>query len=150
MNKVRHYHGTNKKGLDAIIESGNIGITYPDGFSGFYVTTDVEQAKNHGQYVITIDDITEDELLIDENNGDTIFKGIMPLSRAFSITTNCNDLRTIQDIINNLIDDVCDCEDKGKQHLDIMQVQQVLLEHPERNCKPLWITIPVQLIVDNF
>ena len=97
-----YYHGTNLKGILSIIESGFIGVDYFD-CTGFYISTDINVAVTHGQYILSIDDVDVSKITSDTTNDGLLYKGKYPLSEVLSLSI-CNDQRLVNDIPEIFID----------------------------------------------
>lgn len=93
-----YYHGTDISGINAIIKSRLIGVGYFDGI-GVYLTKDIEQAKNHGQYILVFKNIQPDKLETDDVNDGIFHRGHIDLSSVSKIISDIHDKRVIKDLI---------------------------------------------------
>lgn len=98
----RFYHGTDLKGILAIIESRNLGVTYFDA-EGVYLTKDYEDALNHGQYVFRFINIDLRKLETDDENDGFFHRGLLSIDDAEDVVVSKDDRRVVRDLIQNIM-----------------------------------------------
>lgn len=94
------YHGTNREGICGIIKSRYVGTKYFDGY-GVFLTTDIEDALNHGQYVLIFNNLN----LVcekDEVNDGYYYRGKIKIDLISKVFCNPNDKRVIKDLADGL------------------------------------------------
>jgi len=92
------YHGTNREGICGIINKGFIGTKYFDGY-GVFLTTDINDALNHGQYVLVFNN-PDFKLETDDENDGYYFRGKIKIELVSVVYCDLNDARFIKDLMD--------------------------------------------------
>ena len=92
------YHGTDRDGICGIIKSKFIGTEYFDGW-GVYLTTDKEDALNHGHYVLVFENLNV-RIEKDDVNDGYLFRGKLNKDLVSRVEINPNDSRVIKDLLD--------------------------------------------------
>ena len=100
------YHGTDNKGINAILTCRYIGVKYHD-CEGVYLTDRIEDALNHGPYVFYFRN--DFETSRDKINDGLFYTGRLSIDGEFCIGMFCdieNDKRIIKDIVQFMLDEI--------------------------------------------
>ncbi len=97
------YHGTDASGIEGIISKQKISVKYFDG-DGFYLTKNIEDANNHGQYVLVFQNIDNNKLETDDVNDGFLYRGSLAISEILEIIILKNDRRFLIDLFSSLVE----------------------------------------------